>query len=65
MYNPQIEDGDVRMISLNYVKVDDQSLYQTGKESSGTGQEDPPPEEPPAARTIKFIKTKLREGVKK
>ena len=31
MYMPQIDDGDIRMISLNYVKVDDQSLYQTGK----------------------------------
>ena len=28
------EEGDVRMVSLNYVKVDDQSLYQTGKENN-------------------------------
>lgn len=26
------EEGEVRMVSLNYVKVTDQSLYQTGKE---------------------------------
>lgn len=36
MYFPQIDDGDVRMISLNYVKVDDQSLYQTGEKSGET-----------------------------
>lgn len=28
------EEGDVRMVSLNYVKIDDQSLYQTGKENN-------------------------------
>jgi len=33
LYMPTIEDGDVRMVSLNYVKVEDQTLYQTGKES--------------------------------
>lgn len=32
MYLPQIDGGDVRQISLNYVNTDDQSLYQTGKE---------------------------------
>lgn len=26
------EDGEIRMVSLNYVKVSDQSLYQTGKD---------------------------------
>ena len=26
------EEGEVRMVSLNYVKVTDQSLYQTGKD---------------------------------
>lgn len=40
MYLPQIDDGDVRMISLNYVKTDDQSLYQTGKEN-GAGETPP------------------------
>ena len=32
LYYEPIEDGDVRMISLNYVKADDQSLYQVGKD---------------------------------
>lgn len=36
MYYPQIEGGDVRMISLNFVKVDEQSLYQIGKEDNST-----------------------------
>lgn len=30
MYYEPIEDGDVRMVSLNYVKADDQSAYQVG-----------------------------------
>lgn len=35
MYFEPIEDGDVRMVSLNYVKVDDQSIYQIGEDNSG------------------------------
>ena len=42
LYYEPIEGGDVRMVSLNYVKADDQSLYQTGKED--TGGADPPEE---------------------
>lgn len=34
LYYEPIEDGDVRMISLNYVKTDDQSLYQVGTDES-------------------------------
>ena len=34
LYYEPIEDGDVRMISLNYVNVDDQSLYQVGKDDA-------------------------------
>ena len=30
MYYEPIPDGDIRMISLNYVKADDQSQYQIG-----------------------------------
>lgn len=32
LYYEPIEGGDIRMISLNYVKADDQSLYQVGKD---------------------------------
>jgi hypothetical protein len=32
MYYEPIEDGDVRMISLNYVKADEQSVYQIGQQ---------------------------------
>lgn len=35
LYMPRIDGGDVRMISLNYVKTDDQTLYQTGRTSDG------------------------------
>ena len=31
MYFEPIEDGDVRMVSLNYVKADEQSQYQIGE----------------------------------
>ena len=40
MYLPQIEDGDVRMVSLNYVKADEQTEYQIGKQ--GEGEREPP-----------------------
>ena len=39
LYYEPIEDGDVRMVSLNYVKADDQSLYQTGQQDNKTGSE--------------------------
>lgn len=64
MYLPQIDDGDVRMISLNYVKTDDQTLYQTGKEDGTGTKTDPPPDDmPPEDRlaVIQYIKTKLQE----
>lgn len=47
MYLPQIEGGDVRMVSLNFVKTDDQTLYQTGKDDGAGNGETPPAEEPP------------------
>lgn len=34
LYLPPIEGGDVRMVSLNYVKATDQSLYQTGQDET-------------------------------
>lgn len=62
LYMPLIEDGDVRMISLNYVKANEQSLYQIGKEA-----EEEPAEEgeemTPAARKqiLYYLKTKKLE----
>lgn len=62
MYLPQIDGGDVRQVSLNYVKTDDQSLYQTGKEDDAAGEETPP-EDPPKQndRSSATIKSKIRE----
>ena len=40
MYYGPVEDGDVRMVSLNYVKAGDQSLYQIGQEGQDNGQQD-------------------------
>lgn len=34
LYYEPIEDGDVRMVSLNYVKADEQSIYQIGSGSN-------------------------------
>lgn len=66
MYLPQIDDGNVRMVSLNFVKADDQSLYQTGKEDDSSGTEEPPPEDdPPPNATSRRIKNMLREGAKR
>lgn len=35
---PPIEGGDEREVSLNYIKAKDQSKYQTGKETKGSGE---------------------------
>lgn len=59
MYLPQTEDGDVRMISLNYVKVDEQTEYQIGK---ANGDKPPDGKDPDAAAAISLIKSKLKEG---
>lgn len=37
---PPVEGGDDRMVSLNYVKATDQSLYQTGKDDPAEGEKD-------------------------
>lgn len=44
MYMPPVEGGDEFIVSLNYVKVADMSLYQTGRDS---GAEETPEENPP------------------
>ena len=72
MYYEPIEDGDVRMISLNYVKTDDQSTYQTGQDNSGSGSATDPPggtgsEQQNKTNLIlarEYIKTKKKGGVK-
>lgn len=63
MYLPQIEGGDVRMVSLNFVKTDDQTLYQTGKEDDGAGDgETPPAETPPGSGNPSAnIKARIKE----
>lgn len=38
MYLPPVDDGDVRMVSLNYVKTDNQDIYQVGKGGGDSGQ---------------------------
>lgn len=61
MYLPQIDDGDVRMVSLNFVKADEQSLYQTGKDD-GDGAGDPQTE-PTKNSTSKRIRNLIEGGV--
>lgn len=63
MYYPPIEGGDVRMVSLNYVKVDDQTLYQTGKDDGAGDGETPPAEEPPGntGNPSANIKARIKE----
>ena len=67
LYYEPIEDGDVRMVSLNYVKADDQSLYQTGQQDNTTGSEGNPQN---AARVPQnyfldraYIETRKKGGV--
>ncbi|MCL2052780.1 MAG: phage portal protein [Lachnospiraceae bacterium] len=37
MFYPPVEGGDERLVSLNYVKATDQTLYQTGQENNNSG----------------------------
>lgn len=60
MYLPQIEDGDVRMVSLNYVKADEQTQYQIGQQGNAAQQEED--ESTDAAKTINYIKSRMKEG---
>ena len=48
MYYEPIDDGDVRMVSLNYVKADEQSIYQIGSDA-GSSEEDAGGDNPDAA----------------
>lgn len=50
-YYPPTEGGDVRMVSLNYVKATDQSLYQTGQDEPAPAAA-ADPAEPEARRPV-------------
>lgn len=54
MYLPQRDDGDVRMVSLNYVKADEQTEYQIGKASTDVQNI--------GTETISLIKSRLKGG---
>lgn len=70
LYYEPIEDGDVRMVSLNFVKADDQSLYQTGQQDGG--QQNRPRGQPEGQQNNSkiaemmmkaiYIQTKLKGG---
>lgn len=68
MYYEPTEGGDVRMISLNYVKTGDQSLYQVGKDDGGEngdgGQQEPEqiPENRIRQSAVYFLKTERKGG---
>ncbi|MCM1104071.1 MAG: phage portal protein [Clostridium sp.] len=67
MYYEPIEGGDARMISLNYVNTDDQSLYQVGKDGTGTdgGSGTEPegiPENAVRQSAVYFLKTEKKGG---
>ena len=68
LYYEPIEGGDVRMISLNYVKTGDQSLYQVGKDDGGEngdgGQQEPEqiPENRIRQSAVYFLKTERKGG---
>ncbi len=60
LYYPPIDGGDVRIISLNYVKTDDQSIYQIGKDPDpGEGQ---PEEKDAAVKKERLPKAQRRRG---
>ena len=65
LYYEPIEGGDVRMISLNYVNTDDQSLYQVGKDDSGGDGQEPEgiPENAVRRSAVYFLKTEKKGGV--
>lgn len=60
MYYEPIEDGDVRMVSLNYVKADDQSLYQVGKDDNQDPEQEQIPENKLKNAAVYFLKTKRK-----
>ncbi len=61
LYLPPFEGGDIRVISLNYVKTEDQTLYQTGKENVNSSN---PQTDDSTKQTSDYIKELLKKGVK-
>jgi Phage-related protein len=68
LYYEPIEDGDVRMVSLNYVKTDDQTLYQTGQQDTKETIEEAKPLENKQLLTLAmnkiYVKTVKKGGEK-
>ncbi len=65
MYYEPIPDGNVRMVSLNYVKADEQSIYQIGQQAGdGSGTEEGTGEDTAEARQREavFAYYKVRKG---
>lgn len=60
MYYEPIEEGDVRMVSLNYVKADDQSLYQVGKDDDQDPGQEQIPENKLKNAAVYFLKTERK-----
>ena len=61
MYLPPIEGGDVRQVSLNYVKADDQTAYQTGRDD-GAGNKAPPALTESVGGVSQYIEYRLKGG---
>lgn len=65
MYYEPIEDGDVRMVSLNYVKADEQSIYQVGSDNTATGNEGDSGQQAKALNILNYLAIPaVKKGVK-
>lgn len=68
LYYEPIEDGDVRMVSLNYVKADEQSLYQIGQQAEtndGNQANEPEGQQAKIPKRLianAYLETKLKGG---
>lgn len=64
MYYEPIEDGDVRMVSLNFVKADEQSIYQIGQQDDGAGEKKEDGKQATAFQIVKMELPAFIKGVK-
>lgn len=60
LYYEPIEEGDVRMVSLNYVKAEEQSIYQIGTDGSGGNKDSDQAAD--RLKTMAYIKTNRKGG---